>query len=124
MLFLQHDLTHYRYNTRKCRTFIGFLFYSHMSIGKTAMLARCVMQKTCFFFESALRCFPTETAISPPIPVSISSKIRLSIASVAEKIVFNASITRDISPPEAILLKGRKTEPSFAAIKNSILSCP
>ena len=88
------------------------------------MLARCVMQKICRFLARFLICAPTATATSPPIPVSISSKIRVSTPSVRAKMVLSASITRESSPPEAIFARGSGGFPGFALIINSISSFP
>ena len=66
----------------------------------------------------------TDCDVLPEIPVSISSKITVSILSLWAKIVFIASITLEISPPEATLASGFNPSETFVEIKNSILSIP
>ena len=58
------------------------------------------------------------------MPVSISSKTTVSISSACAKIDFIASITREISPPDATFANGFKSSEIFVEIKNSILSIP
>ena len=58
----------------------------------------------------------------PPIPTSISSKIKVGIGSVWARILFNANMRREISPPEAISTNGLSSDPILVATKNSIES--
>ena len=58
------------------------------------------------------------------MPVSTSSKIRVSTVSVEASTVFMASIIRESSPPEAIFATGLGFSPGLAEIKSSILSTP
>src|SRR5208282_3526528 len=59
--------------------------------------------------------FPTCPAVSPPTLASTSSKIRIGISSTSASVVFTASITRAISPLEAIARRGRAASPRFGA---------
>ena len=68
--------------------------------------------------------FATHTEVLPEIPVSISSKIITETLSTAENTVLIASITREISPPDAVLFKGASSFETFVEIKNSTLFLP
>ena len=52
------------------------------------------------------------------------SKITVSTESAFAKTVFKASITLEISPPDATFINGFKFSEIFVEIKNSILSKP
>ena len=47
------------------------------------------------------------TAVAPPTPASTSSNTSVSVSSASPSTTLHASITREISPPEAIFLSGR-----------------
>ena len=66
----------------------------------------------------------TICAVFPLIPVSISSKIIVSISSSPASIDLIASIILDNSPPEATFAKDFTSSPGFVEIKNSTSSCP
>ena len=66
----------------------------------------------------------TFCAASPLIPVSISSKITVLMVSPKTSTVLMASITLEISPPEAILESGWTSSPKFVRIKNSTSFLP
>lgn len=71
-------------------------------------------------------CHFSETfcAVLPLIPVSISSKIKVSVSSRSARIVLIASMIRDSSPPETTFASGRIASPGFVEIKNSTASVP
>ena len=56
--------------------------------------------------------------------MSISSKIIVFMLSVWAKMVLIASITREISPPDAIFASGLGVSEMLVEIKNSTLSAP
>ena len=60
--------------------------------------------------------FPTLYPVSPPIPVSISSNTIVSTMGFSLISDLNASIIRDISPPEATLFNGFGVSPGFVEI--------
>ena len=60
----------------------------------------------------------------PEMPVSISSKISVSIRSASDSAAFIASIMRDISPPLATLTSGFTGSPRFAESRNDTVSMP
>lgn len=62
---------------------------------------------------------PTFQAARPLIPVSISSNTRVSMSSASARTDLMASITRDSSPPEAILAMERGGSPGLADMRNS-----
>ena len=57
---------------------------------------------------------PTLSATAPPMPASTSSNISVLPGRSVVASVFNPSMTRDSSPPEAILASGRASSPGFA----------
>ena len=67
---------------------------------------------------------PTFSAAEPEIPVSTSSKMRVSTVSVLARTVLIASIILESSPPDAIFATGRGVSPGFAEMSSSILSVP
>ena len=66
----------------------------------------------------------TIVAVLPLIPVSISSKIKVSISSSEARIDFMASIIRESSPPDATLFNGLTGSPGFVEIIKLTLSNP
>ncbi|MNL70255.1 hypothetical protein D3C87_1952290 [compost metagenome] len=64
------------------------------------------MQITCMFFSSSPITSPTRKAVSPEIPVSISSNMRVGNEVCLAMMDFMASIKRESSPPEATLATG------------------
>ena len=60
----------------------------------------------------------------PPMPWSISSKIRVGVSSARPSTVFSASIRRDVSPPDATLASGRSGSPGLAETRNATVSSP
>lgn len=71
-------------------------------------------------------CHLSETfcAVLPLIPVSISSKINVSISSLSARIAFNASMIRDNSPPDTICPSGFRVSPGFVEMRYWISSVP
>ena len=67
---------------------------------------------------------PTALAVSPPTLASTSSKISTGISSSAASTVLSASITRAISPDEAMARSGRAGSPGLGANWNSMVSKP
>ena len=63
--------------------------------------------------DSSFSFCPTISAVRPPMPASTSSKISVGIGSIWTSTVFNASITREISPPEAIFANGFGSDPDI-----------
>ena len=63
--------------------------------------------------------WPTMAPTRPPMPWSISSKIRLGVRSARASTPFSASISREVSPPEAILTSGFRPSPGLGATRNS-----
>ncbi len=76
------------------------------------------------FRKGALRAFPTMLAVSPLIPLSISSKIMVGMPSYSPMIFFRASMILDISPPDAILDRGFMVSPTLVLMRNPTLSMP
>ena len=66
----------------------------------------------------------TFIAVWPLIPVSISSKINVSISSSVARIDLIASIILDNSPPDATFTNGLTDSPGLVEIINSTLSNP
>ena len=64
------------------------------------------MATTCIFSPSELIISPIASAIRPDTPVSISSKMIVGNFDFSARRAFNESITREISPPEAIFSTG------------------
>jgi len=62
------------------------------------------MQRTWVFLAISFSFSPTFVAVRPPMPLSISSKTAQGFVRSGRD--FRASIRRDSSPPEAILLMG------------------
>ena len=73
---------------------------------------------------SAHRLRPTGSALRPPMPVSISSKTRVGVASAAARTSLIARATRLSSPPEAIRASGRAGSPGFGAMRKTTSSIP
>ena len=76
--------------------------------------------------ERAISAIFSETfcAVLPLIPVSISSKISVSVSSLLARTDLIPSMILESSPPEAILASGRKSSPGFTLIINSASSAP
>ncbi len=91
---------------------------------KQAIVGRWVIHITWWFFDNWYNFSPIFTPASPPIPASTSSKINTGTSSTSCRDDFIASITRDNSPPEAILFNGFGISPILGEIKNSISSHP
>ena len=81
-----------------------------------AICGRWVMQITWWCRDNSDSFWPTISATLPPIPASTSSKIKVSTESVSAKMAFNASTTRESSPPDAILASGLSASPMLGAI--------
>src|SRR3984893_15006210 len=88
------------------------------------MGARWVTQSTWRPAALAASFWPTTSATRPPIPASTSSKTSTGTSSAAARTVFAASITRDSSPPETTLARGRRSSPGLAESSSSALSAP
>ena len=82
------------------------------------------MQKTWCDAASSFILAPTLAPISPPTLASISSKISTGTLSCAAREVFKASMTREISPLDAIARSGRSGSPGFGAKRKSTCSMP
>ena len=65
------------------------------------------MAMTWWLSASSASTAASALAVLPPTPASTSSKIRVSVPSFAPKATLMASMTRLISPPEAMRAKGR-----------------
>ena len=68
--------------------------------------------------------WPTIAPTRPPMPWSISSKIRVGVASAWASVLLSASISRAVSPPEATRAIGLSGSPGLALIRNSTWSTP
>jgi len=82
------------------------------------------MAITCIFPAALCNTSPTLPAISPEIPLSISSKIIVGRSFRSEMSDFSASITLESSPPEATLLRSAGSCPRLAENLNTRLSIP
>ena len=89
-----------------------------------AICGKWVMQITWWLWEIIASFSDTFWAVLPLIPVSISSKIKVSILSLSARIALIASIIRLSSPPEATFPKGFLGSPGLVEIKNSASSVP
>ena len=67
---------------------------------------------------------PTALAISPPTLASISSNTMSGVASWSASELLTASMTREISPLEAICLSGFRGSPGLGPNWKSMLSSP
>ncbi len=67
---------------------------------------------------------PTALAISPPTFASISSNTMSGVASWLARELLTASMTREISPLDAICLSGFSGSPGLGPNWNSIVSAP
>lgn len=76
-------------------------------------------QKTWWFWERFLSSAATWEAISPPTLASTSSNTRRGVRSDLAKMALRESITRAVSPDEAILLRGMSSWPALGAKRNS-----
>ena len=82
------------------------------------------MTTSCECVLNSRKTRPILRAISPLMPVSISSKIKHGRLRRLARAALSASITRDISPPEATLVSGRAGEPGLAVKVNVARSRP
>src|SRR5437879_929091 len=85
-----------------------------------AICGRWVIVTTCARSARRFSDLPTAFAVSPPMPASISSKIRVSPPATAAI----ASAIRDSSPPEAVSATGAKGSPAFGRTRKSASSPP
>ena len=67
---------------------------------------------------------PTASAVAPPTPRSISSKIITNASFPRARQTFNASRNRDSSPPDAILSSGPDGAPGLVATVKATVSRP
>ncbi len=88
------------------------------------MVARCVMQSTCLWRDSAARRSPTASATSPPMPASTSSKMSVLTWSDSARTPLMASMTRESSPPEAMARSLLNGSPRLGEMTNSMASLP
>ena len=82
------------------------------------------MQMTCRSRARAASFLPTTWAVRPPIPESISSKTCTGTGSLACRLLFSASMKRQVSPPDAIWASGLGGSPGLVAARNSTVSTP
>ncbi len=92
------------------------------------------MQITCCDCDSVFSFCPTASAARPPMPISISSNTSVrgsavllrfaAAAAPSSTLTFSASITRLISPPDAISVSAFSGSPGFVAILHSARSHP
>ncbi len=85
---------------------------------RLAIGARCVMHNTCRSAASFSSASPRRPATVPPTPRSISSKTIVAVPRFVPRIDLSASMTREISPPEATRRNGRGLSPGFAEKRN------
>ena len=81
------------------------------------------MQMIWCLSESSRSLLPTTSATLPPMPASISSKMKV-FSSSPPVIFLMASMILESSPPEAILLSGLRGSPGFVVSRNSTSSLP
>ena len=74
--------------------------------------------------DSSFSLWPTDSAMRPPMPMSSSSNTSVGMRSDSARITFSASMTREISPPDAMLASGFSSSPALGDIRNSIRSIP
>ena len=89
-----------------------------------ATCGRWVMVTTWWVRASEASLVPTAVAISPPTLASISSKSRTGTASWSASTALTASITREISPLEAMSRSGLAGSPGFGMNRKSTVSAP
>ncbi len=87
-----------------------------------AIWGRWVMHSTWWAWATVSSCSETRQAVLPLMPVSISSKIRVSMSSLPASTVLMASMMRDSSPPLATWLKALTPSPGLVEIRNSTSS--
>jgi hypothetical protein len=98
-----------------------------MLVGEGGDLRQWVTQSTCWALLRALSFWPTASAARPPMPMSISSKTSVrgvadfffGLAAPSSTLTFRASMTRLISPPEAISCSGLSGSPGLVAMRYS-----
>ena len=82
------------------------------------------MHRSWWFFAITAIFSETFCAVRPLIPVSISSKIKVSIWSRSARIAFRASMILESSPPDTIFPRGFRLSPGLVEISYSTSSNP
>ena len=91
---------------------------------RAATCGLCVTTSTCTRSATRARRAPTAAAVAPPTPLSTSSNTSVGTDPPLISTTFSASISRDSSPPEAILSSAPGVWPGLVEIRKVARSTP